>query len=90
MYLFTQTDLKRLLRNPPLVRFHTITDFISVHPLLGALPSMVCEALEGSRNEMMKPCGVPLYKEGSNPNGIWFISSGVVKVNKNLYGRFSI
>uniref|UniRef100_A0A6N2MJ12 Cation/H+ exchanger transmembrane domain-containing protein n=1 Tax=Salix viminalis TaxID=40686 RepID=A0A6N2MJ12_SALVM len=74
-----QTDLKRLLRNPPLVNVPTITDLISVHPLPGALPSMVREALEGSMNEMMKPCGVPLYKEGSNPNGIWLISSGVVK-----------
>ncbi|KAJ6431616.1 hypothetical protein OIU84_018990 [Salix udensis] len=86
-----QTDLKRLLRNPPLVNVPTITDLISVHPLLGALPSMVREALEGSMNEMMKPCGVPLYKEGSNPNGIWLISSGVVKwTSKSITSRHSL
>ncbi|KAJ6721369.1 hypothetical protein OIU85_024458 [Salix viminalis] len=86
-----QTDLKRLLRNPPLVNVPTITDLISVHPLPGALPSMVREALEGSMNEMMKPCGVPLYKEGSNPNGIWLISSGVVKwTSKSITSRHSL
>jgi len=90
LYLLMQTDLKRLLRNPPLVKVPKITDLISVHPLLGALPSMVRKALEGSAKEIMKPCGVPLYKEGSEPNGVWLISNGVVKVNKSLYGKFGI
>ena len=83
-----QTDLKRLLRNPPLVKVPKITDLISVHPLLGALPSIVREPLERSSKEIMKPRGVPLYKEGSKPNGVWLISNGVVKVNENLYGKF--
>ncbi|XP_011024860.1 PREDICTED: sodium/hydrogen exchanger 8-like isoform X1 [Populus euphratica] len=74
-----QTDLKRFLRNPPLVMLPKITDSISAHPLLGALPSMVREPLERSSKEIMKPRGVPLYKEGSKPNGVWLISSGVVK-----------
>ncbi|XP_011021707.1 PREDICTED: sodium/hydrogen exchanger 8-like isoform X2 [Populus euphratica] len=86
-----QTDLKRLLRNPPLVKFPKITDLISVHPLLGALPSMVRKALEGSAKEIMKPCGVPLYKEGSKPNGVWLISNGVVKwTSKNIRSRHSL
>eukprot|EP00258_Populus_trichocarpa_P050533 XP_024466552.1 sodium/hydrogen exchanger 7 isoform X6 [Populus trichocarpa] len=86
-----QTDLKRLLRNPPLVKVPKITDLISVHPLLGALPSMVRKALEGSAKEIMKPCGVPLYKEGSKPNGVWLISNGVVKwTSKNIRSRHAL
>ncbi|XP_022734948.1 sodium/hydrogen exchanger 8-like isoform X2 [Durio zibethinus] len=74
-----QTDLKKLLRNPPLVKIPKITDLKSVHPLLGALPSTVCKPLEGSTKEIMKTRGMTLYKEGSKPNGIWLISNGVVK-----------
>ena len=79
-----QTDLKKLLRNPPSVKIPKITDLISVHPLLGALPSTVCEPLKGSTREIMKARGMTLYKEGSKPNGIWLISNGVVKVPKYL------
>ncbi|XP_061986019.1 sodium/hydrogen exchanger 8-like isoform X1 [Populus nigra] len=86
-----QTDLKRFLRNPPLVMLPKITDLISVHPLLGALPSMVREPLERSSKEIMKPRGVPLYKEGSKPNGVWLISSGVVKwTSKSVRSKHSL
>ncbi|XP_024462834.1 sodium/hydrogen exchanger 7 isoform X3 [Populus trichocarpa] len=86
-----QTDLKRFLRNPPLVMLHKITDLISAHPLLGALPSMVREPLERSSKEIMKPRGVPLYKEGSKPNGVWLISSGVVKwTSKSVRSKHSL
>ncbi|KAK6921584.1 hypothetical protein RJ641_012091 [Dillenia turbinata] len=74
-----QADLKKLLRNPPLVRIPKIRDLLSLHPLLGALPSTICEPLVGSTKEMMKLRGVTLYKEGSKPTGIWLISNGVVK-----------
>nr|AVA17730.1 SOS1-like protein 1 [Populus ciliata] len=86
-----QTDLKRFLRNPPLVMLPKITDLISAHPLLGALPSTVREPLERSSKEIMKPCGVPLYKEGSKPNGVWLISSGVVKwTSKSVRSKHSL
>nr|AVA17734.1 SOS1-like protein 1 [Populus ilicifolia] len=86
-----QTDLKRFLRNPPLVMLPKITDLISAHPLLGALPSMVREPLERCSKEIMKPCGVPLYKEGSKPNGVWLISSGVVKwTSKSVRSKHSL
>ncbi|MQL85489.1 hypothetical protein Taro_018016, partial [Colocasia esculenta] len=74
-----QTDLKKLLRNPPLVKMPRIKDLLSTHPLLGALPSTVRSSLEGSTKEVMKIRGVALYKEGSKPNGIWLILNGVVK-----------
>lgn len=83
-FFFLQTDLKRLLRNPPLVKIPKINDIISAHPFLGALPSSVCESLECSTKEKMKTRGMTLYKEGSRPNGIWLISNGVVKVPKYL------
>ncbi|CAA0811542.1 Sodium/hydrogen exchanger 7 [Striga hermonthica] len=74
-----QTDLKRLLRNPPLVKVPKIRDLVSANPLLGALPSRLRETLVGSTKEMMKLSGATLYKEGSKPTGIWLISNGVVK-----------
>lgn len=79
-----QTDLKKLLRNPPLAKIPKVSDLISVHPLFGALPSSVSAPLRGSTQETVKLCGVTLYKEGFKPNGIWLISNGVVKVTKNL------
>ncbi|KAB1216544.1 Sodium/hydrogen exchanger 7 [Morella rubra] len=74
-----QTDLKKLLRNPPLVKIPKMSDMISVHPLLGALPSSVRSPLQGSTRETVKLRGVTLYKEGSKANGIWLLSNGVVK-----------
>ncbi|GAB4848155.1 Son of sevenless 1 [Ancistrocladus abbreviatus] len=74
-----QTDLKKLLRNPPLVKVPKIRDMISIHPFLGALPVRARELLASSTKEVMKLRGVMLYKEGSKPNGIWLISTGVVK-----------
>ncbi|KAG8637593.1 sodium/hydrogen exchanger 8 isoform X3 [Manihot esculenta] len=86
-----QTDLKRLLRNPPLVKIPKITDLISIHPLLGALPPTVREPLEGSTKGTMKSRGVPLYKEGAKPNGVWLISNGVVKWrNNSIRNRHSL
>lgn len=80
---FVQTDLKRLLRNPPLVKIPKIRDLISANPLLGALPVMVRETLAESTKEIMKLSGTTLYGEGSKPAGIWLISNGVVKVHGN-------
>nr|ACZ57357.1 plasma membrane Na+/H+ antiporter [Zygophyllum xanthoxylum] len=74
-----QTDLKRLMRNPPLVKMPKIGDLIAVHPLLGALPPAVLEPLKGCTREVMKVRGDSLYREGSKPSGIWLISNGVVK-----------
>ncbi|XP_022638978.1 sodium/hydrogen exchanger 7 isoform X2 [Vigna radiata var. radiata] len=71
-----QTDLKKLLRNPPLVKLPKIS---SIHPMLGALPSSVRESLANCTKEMMKFRGVTLYKEGAKSNGIWLICNGVVK-----------
>ncbi|XVE91878.1 hypothetical protein REPUB_Repub01dG0049200 [Reevesia pubescens] len=86
-----QTDLKKLLRNPPLVKMPKITDMISVHPFLGALPSTVREPLEVSTKEKMKTRGMTLYKEGSKPNGIWLISNGVVKwTSKSISNKHSL
>ncbi|KAJ0973297.1 hypothetical protein J5N97_021256 [Dioscorea zingiberensis] len=86
-----QTDLKKLLRNPPLVKMPSIGDLISAHPMLGALPSSVCAPLVSSTKETTKIHGVALYKEGSKSNGIWLISLGVVKwESKRLKNRHSL
>ncbi|XP_020547393.1 sodium/hydrogen exchanger 7 isoform X2 [Sesamum indicum] len=83
-----QTDLKRLLRNPPLVKIPKIRDLISANPLLGALPPSAREALVGTTKEIMKLSGATLYREGSKPAGIWLISNGVVKWSrKNMSNK---
>ncbi|KAG8382645.1 hypothetical protein BUALT_Bualt05G0098900 [Buddleja alternifolia] len=74
-----QTDLKKLLRNPPSVKIPKIRDLIAANPLLGALPSTVRETLVGSTKEIMKLRGTTLYREGSRPAGVWLISNGAVK-----------
>ncbi|XP_021598719.1 sodium/hydrogen exchanger 8 isoform X3 [Manihot esculenta] len=85
-----QADLKRLLRDPPLVNIPKITDLISNHPLLGALPPTVCEPLVGSTKRTMKPRGSRLYKQGSKSTGVWLISNGVVKWSNNTRNRHSL
>ncbi|CAN0911536.1 Sodium/hydrogen exchanger 7 [Linum grandiflorum] len=74
-----QSDLKRLMRNPPLVEMPKITAIINSHPLSGSLPSPIREQITASSPEIMKPPSVPLYEQGSNPNGVWVICNGVVK-----------
>ncbi|CAJ2677747.1 sodium/hydrogen exchanger 8 isoform X2 [Trifolium pratense] len=71
-----QTDLKKLLRNPPLVKLPKISN---IHPMLDALPSTVRGTLVSGIKETMKLRGLTLYKEGAKSNGIWLISNGVVK-----------
>ncbi|CAL9156132.1 sodium/hydrogen exchanger 8-like [Musa acuminata AAA Group] len=86
-----QTDLKKLLRNPPMVKMPKISELLSSHPLLGALPSAIREPLGSSTKETMTLHGVNLYREGSKPTGIWFISVGVVKwTSKNLRNKHSL
>ncbi|XP_024045881.1 sodium/hydrogen exchanger 7 isoform X2 [Citrus clementina] len=86
-----QSDLKRLLRNPPLVKFPKISDLICAHPLLRELPPSVREPLELSTKEIMKLSGMTLYREGSKPSGIWLISNGVVKwTSKSIRNKHSL
>lgn len=80
MFIF-QTDLKKLLRNPPLVKLPKISN---IHPMLDALPPSVREPLVSGTKETMKLRGLTLYKEGVKSNGIWLISNGVVKVLSSL------
>ncbi|RXH79113.1 hypothetical protein DVH24_040260 [Malus domestica] len=86
-----QTDLKKLLRNPPLVKIPKINDLITLHPLMGALPPSVREPLEGSTKETLKLRGVTLYREGSKPTGVWLLSTGVVKwTSKSTKNKHSL
>ncbi|GMN38291.1 hypothetical protein TIFTF001_007530, partial [Ficus carica] len=86
-----QTDLKKLLRNPPLVKIPKMEDVIDSHPFTGALPSSVRKLLENSTKETMKLRGVTLYREGSKPNGVWLISNGTIKwLSKILKSKHSL
>nr|GLL41714.1 sodium/hydrogen exchanger 8 isoform X2 [Ipomoea trifida] len=79
-----QTDLKKLLRNPPVVKIPKVRDLISTNPFLGALPSTERETLVGSTKEIMKLRGTTLYREGDKPTCVWLISNGVVKWTSQL------
>nr|ACF05808.1 Na+/H+ antiporter protein [Limonium gmelinii] len=86
-----QTDLRRVLRNPPMVKVPKIGEMISTHPLLGALPDTARDVLVGSTKEIVKPRGMSLYKEGSKPSGIWLISNGNVKwSSKNIRSKHAL
>ncbi|GAU13794.1 hypothetical protein TSUD_83030 [Trifolium subterraneum] len=60
-----QTDLKKLLRNPPLVKLPKISN---INPMLDALPSSVRGPLVSGSKETMKLRGLTLYKEGAKSN----------------------
>lgn len=86
-----QRDFKIFLRNPLLVKMPKVSDVISAHPLLGALPADVREPLGSSTKELVKACGTTLFKEGSKPNGIWLISMGIVKwESRNFHNKQSL
>ncbi|EFH51363.1 hypothetical protein ARALYDRAFT_484121 [Arabidopsis lyrata subsp. lyrata] len=86
-----QTGLKKLLRNPPIVKLPKLSDMITSHPLSVALPPAICEPLKHSKKEPMKLRGVTLYKEGSKPTGVWLIFDGIVKwKSKSLSNNHSL
>ena len=75
-----QVDLKKLLRNPPLVHVPEAEETLKNQPLIGALPDAVQRSLLESAKEFMKLRDSALYKEEVRPDGIWIIANGVVKV----------
>ncbi|KAK1387164.1 sodium/hydrogen exchanger 8 [Heracleum sosnowskyi] len=86
-----QIDVKKLLRNPPLVKIPKAHDLVSVNPLLGALPPTTRETLLGSTKMTMKLRGSTLYKEGTKPIGIWIILNGVVEwESKSMRNKHSL
>ncbi|CAM0908978.1 unnamed protein product [Alopecurus aequalis] len=86
-----QTDLKKLKRNPPLVKMPRVRELLNTHPLVGALPAAVRDPLLSSTKETIKGHGTILYSEGSRPTGIWLVSSGIVKwTSQRLSTRHSL
>ncbi|KAK9749820.1 hypothetical protein RND81_02G152900 [Saponaria officinalis] len=86
-----QTDMKKLLRNPPAIKVPKVRDLVGTHPLLGALPVSIRNMLVDSTKEEVKVRGMALYKEGSKPNGVWLISNGVVKwASKNRVNKHAL
>ncbi|KAL1221080.1 Sodium/hydrogen exchanger 7 [Cardamine amara subsp. amara] len=86
-----QTGLKKLMRNPPMIKLPKLSDMITSHPFSGALPPAICEPLKHSKKETMKLRGVTLYKEGSKPTGVWLICDGIVKwKSKSLSNNHSL
>lgn len=82
-------NLKKLQRDPPLVRMPKAKELLHAHPFIGALPEEDRFPFESSTKEIIKMRGITLYKESSKPNGIWLISNGVVKVCQNTNGSIS-
>ncbi|SPT15706.1 unnamed protein product [Triticum aestivum] len=82
-----QTDLKKLKRNPPMVKMPRVSELLSSHPLVGALPSAVRGPLLSNAKETIKGHGQILYREGSRPTGIWLVSAGIVKWKSQRLSR---
>ncbi|KAM0849196.1 hypothetical protein ACQ4PT_053881 [Festuca glaucescens] len=86
-----QTDLKKLKRNPPLVKMPRVSELLNTHPLVGALPAAVRDPLLSNTKETIKVHGTVLYTEGSRPTGIWLVSTGIVKwTSQRLSTRHSL
>ncbi|ONM02454.1 Sodium/hydrogen exchanger 7 [Zea mays] len=86
-----QTDLKKLQRNPPIVKMPRVSDLLNTHPLVGALPAAVRDTLLSNTKETLRGQGTTLYREGSRPTGIWLVSIGVVKwTSQRLSRRHSL
>ncbi|KAL6623724.1 hypothetical protein ACP70R_033603 [Stipagrostis hirtigluma subsp. patula] len=86
-----QTDLKKLKRNPPLVKMPRVSDLLNTHPLVGALPADARDPLLSNTKETVRGHGTVLYREGSRPTGIWLVSIGVVKwTSQRLRSRHSL
>lgn len=79
-----QADLKRLLRNPPLVKMPSNTETLRSQPFLGAQPAEIQEALKVSAKESMKLRDSFLYREESRADGIYLVANGVVKWNNTM------
>ncbi|EMS63349.1 Sodium/hydrogen exchanger 7 [Triticum urartu] len=86
-----QTDLKKLQRNPPLVKMPRVRELLNTHPLVGALSADVRDPLLSNTKETIKVHGTVLYREGSRPIGIWLVSTGIVKwTSQRLCTRHSL
>nr|BAF41925.1 Na+/H+ antiporter [Phragmites australis] len=86
-----QTDLKKLKRNPPLVKMPRVSELLNNHPLVGALPAVSRDLLLSNTKETVRGHGTNLYREGSRPTGIWLVSIGVVKwTSQRLSSRHSL
>ncbi|VAH71056.1 unnamed protein product [Triticum turgidum subsp. durum] len=86
-----QTDLKKLKRNPPLVKMPRVRELLNTHPLVGALPAALRDPLLSNTKETIKGHGTVLYTEGSRPTGVWLVSSGIVKwTSQRLCTRHSL
>ncbi|KAF7020363.1 hypothetical protein CFC21_033476 [Triticum aestivum] len=86
-----QTDLKKLQRNPPLVKMPRVRELLNTHPLVGALSADVRDPLLSNTKETIKVHGTILYREGSRRTGIWLVSTGIVKwTSRRLCTRHSL
>uniref|UniRef100_N1QT97 Sodium/hydrogen exchanger 7 n=1 Tax=Aegilops tauschii TaxID=37682 RepID=N1QT97_AEGTA len=86
-----QTDLKKLKRNPQLVKMPRVSDLLGTHPLVSILPAAVRAPLLSNTKEKVKVHGAALYMEGSRATGIWIVSIGAVKWrSQRLSSRHSL
>ncbi|KAM3383709.1 hypothetical protein ACQJBY_008405 [Aegilops geniculata] len=86
-----QTDLKKLKRNPQLVKMPRVSDLLGAHPLVSMLPAAVRAPLLSNTKEKVKGHGAALYMEGLRATGIWIVSIGAVKWrSQRLSSRHSL
>lgn len=76
-----KVDLKKLHRDPPIIRMPPPFVAIRNHPFFGALPAAVQTTLLKHAKEFMLLRDNLLYGEYAKANGVWFIANGNVKVS---------
>ncbi|CAM0909401.1 unnamed protein product [Alopecurus aequalis] len=86
-----QTDLKKLKKNPPLVKMRSASELLDTHPLVGVLPAVVRAPLLHNTRETVKEHGTTVYMEGSRATGVWIVSTGLVKwTSQRLSSMYSL
>ncbi|XP_024361415.1 sodium/hydrogen exchanger 8 isoform X2 [Physcomitrium patens] len=81
-----QIDLKKLLRDPPIVEMPSAEQTLQNQPFIGAMPTSVQKPLLDVSKEYMKLQGSVIYREDMKSDGIWLITNGVVKWSKKAVG----
>lgn len=79
-----QIDLKKLLRDPPIVEMPSAEQTLQNQPFIGAMPTSVQKPLLDVSKEYMKLQGSVIYREDMKSDGIWLITNGVVKVTAHI------
>lgn len=64
-----------------MVKMSRVGDLLCTHPVVSILSASVRDRLLSNATETVKAYGPLLYREGSGPTGVWFVSLAIEKVS---------